>query len=81
MKKLFPWLFTSADRYLRASDWKDIALIKLCLFAIGLLAGMQVRESDKKAVRAGAAALFVVTYIPLMSKYIGVQLVDAEQTK
>ena len=42
MKKLFPWLFTSADRYLRASDWKDIALIKLCLFAIGLLAGMQV---------------------------------------
>ena len=56
MKKLFPWLFTSADRYLRASDWKDIALIKLCLFAIGLLAGMQVRDSDKKAVRAGAAA-------------------------
>ena len=79
MKKLFPWLFTSADRYLRASDWKDIALIKLCLFAIGLLAGMQVRDSDKKAVRAGAAALFVVTYIPLMSKFIGVQLVDAEQ--
>lgn len=79
MKKLFPWLFTSADRYLRVSDWKDIALIKLCLFAIGLLAGMQVRDSDKKAVRAGAAALFVVTYIPLMSKYIGVQLVDAEQ--
>ena len=79
MKKLFPWLFTSADRYLRASDWKDIALIKLCLFAIGLLAGMQVRDSDKKAVRAGAAALFVVTYIQLMSKYIGVQLVDAEQ--
>ena len=78
MKKLFPWLFTSADRYLRASDWKDIALIKLCLFAIGLLAGMQVRDSDKKAVRAGAAALFVVTYIPFMSKYIGVQLVDAE---
>lgn len=79
MKKLFPWLFTSADRYLRASDWKDIALIKLCLFAIGLLAGMQVRDSDKKVVRAGAAALFVVTYIPLMSKFIGVQLVDAEQ--
>lgn len=79
MKALFTWLFASADRYLRASDWKDIALIKLCLFAIGLLAGMQVRESDKKAVRAGAAALFVVTYIPLMSKYIGVQLTDDGQ--
>ena len=79
MKALFTWLFASADRYLRASDWKDIALIKLCLFAIGLLAGMQVRESDKKAVRAGAAALFAVTYIPLMSKYIGVQLTDDGQ--
>ena len=79
MKKLFPWLFTSADRYLRASDWKDIALIKLCLFAIGLLAGMQVRELDKKAVRAGAAVLFAVTYIPLMSKYIGVQLTEDGQ--
>ena len=79
MKALFTWLFASADRYPRASDWKDIALIKLCLFAIGLLAGMQVRESDKKEVRVGAAVLFAVTYIPLMSKYIGVQLVDAEQ--
>ena len=79
MKALFTWLFASADRYLRASDWKDIALIKLCLFAIGLLAGMQVRDSEKKAVRAGAAALFAVTYIPLMSKYIGVQLTDDGQ--
>ena len=79
MKKLFPWLFTSADRYLRASDWKDIALIKLCLFAIGLLVGMQVRDSDKKAVRTGAAVLFAATYIPLMSKYIGVQLTEDGQ--
>ena len=79
MKKLFPWLFTSADRYLRASDWKDIALIKLCLFSIGLMLGMQIKDKDKQTVHIGAAALFVVTYIPLMSKYIGVQLVDAEQ--
>ena len=48
MKALFTWLFASADRYLRASDWKDIALIKLCLFAIGLLAGMQIKYKDKK---------------------------------
>ena len=40
---------------------------------------MQVRDSDKKAVRTGAAVLFAATYIPLMSKYIGVQLVDTEQ--
>ena len=79
MKKLFPWLFTSADRYLRASDWKDIALIKLCLFSIGLMLGMQIKDKDKKVVHIGAAIVFFVTYVPLMSKYIGVQLVDAEQ--
>lgn len=81
MKAWFTWLFASADRYLRASDWKDIALIKLCLFALGLLAGMQVSGSNKKTVRKGAIALFIMTYIPLMSKYIGVQLADAEPNK
>lgn len=81
MKTWTTWLLASADRYLRASDWKDIALIKLCLFALGLLAGMQVGEMDKKAVRNGATALFVMTYIPLMSKYIGVQMIHAEQNE
>ena len=81
MKKLFPWLFAAADRYLRASDWKDIALIKLCLFAIGLMLGMQIKDKDKKVVHIGAAVLFFTTYVPLMSKFIGVQLLDAEQTE
>lgn len=81
MKKLFPWLFAAADRYLRASDWKDIALLKLCLFSIGLMLGMQIKDKDKKVVHIGAAILFVATYVPLMSKFIGVQLIDAEQMK
>lgn len=81
MKTWITWLFASAERYLRASDWKDIAFIKLCLFALGLLAGMQVSGPDQKTVRKGAIALFVITYIPLMAKYIGVQLADSESNK
>ena len=31
MKKLFD----AADRYLKIADWKDMALLKFCLFSMG----------------------------------------------
>ena len=68
MKKLFGY----ADEYLRNSDWKDMAMLKFCLFSMGILAGMRISEKSKKKV--GVAALFVcvLTYIPLMKKFIGI---------
>ena len=33
---LLKTLFGYADRYLEKSSWKDLALIKFCLFAIGM---------------------------------------------
>ncbi len=65
-------LFTSADEYLRKSDWKDLALIKFCLFSIGLLVGLQITEKCKKGVRVAASVVFVLTYVPLMVKYLGI---------
>ena len=53
------FLFRSADEYLRQSDWRDLALIKICLFAIGVMAAV-----------IAAASVFTATYIPLMTKYI-----------
>ena len=35
MKKLFCY----ADRYLEKSDWRDIAMLKFCLFSMGFFAG------------------------------------------
>lgn len=32
-------LFDAADRYLKACSWKDMALLKFCLFGMGLLVG------------------------------------------
>lgn len=66
MKKLFDY----ADQYIQESSWKDIALLKFCLFAMGILAGMQIPEKNRKRVGIAAALVFAVTYIPLMSKYI-----------
>ena len=63
-------LFASADEYLQNSDWKDIAVLKLCLLSLGLLAGMQLPEKHRKTARVAAVVLFVATYIPLMTKFL-----------
>lgn len=63
--KLFEW----ADRYCAESDWKDMALLKFCLFSMGVMAGMQVPKKRKKAVYILCGAVFAVTYVPLMAKY------------
>ena len=33
------YLFDLADQYIRECDWKDLALLKLCLCAMGILLG------------------------------------------
>lgn len=63
-------LFRSADEYLKLSGWKDLALIKFCLFSMGVLVGTYAKRDYKKQVRTVAAAVFVFSYIPLMAKYI-----------
>ena len=64
MKKLFD----AADRYIQTSDWKTIAVLKLCLISLGLMAGTAVKKKYIKPVRLYALGVFLVTYIPLMAK-------------
>ncbi len=66
MKKLFE----IADRYLQQCTWKDLTLIKFCLFSMGLLMGSFVAGKHKKTVRYSALAVFLATYIPLMAKFL-----------
>ncbi len=68
MKKLFCY----ADKYIAESDWKDLAMIKFCLFSMGILAGMRIPEKNRKQAGWIAAAVFAVTYIPLMAKFFSV---------
>ncbi len=63
-------LFTYANEYVRQSDWKDMALLKFCLCAAGLLIGVAVPKKAKKPVAFGAMAVFIATYIPLMTKFL-----------
>lgn len=66
------YLFDVADRYLQKSDWKDLALLKFCLFSMGLMAGAQIPKKHKNLVQISALGVFLATYIPLMAKLFAV---------
>lgn len=68
------YLFDAADRYLKKSDWKDLALVKFCLFSMGLIAGTQIPKKHKEPVQIAALGVFLITYIPLMAKFFDVLL-------
>ena len=66
MKKLLEL----GNRYAKESSWKDFALVKFCLFSMGLAVGTQVPDKYKKTVVALSVGTFAATYIPLMTKVI-----------
>lgn len=68
MKKLFDY----ADEYLQRSDWKDLSMIKFCLFSMGILIGTHIPEKKKKSAGIIAAIVFIITYILLMAKFFAV---------
>ena len=63
-------LFNYADKYLKQSSWKDLALIKLCLFAMGIMAGIRIPDKNKRMAGWIAYFVFLATYLPLMSKFL-----------
>lgn len=66
MKKLF----AAADAYLEQASWRDLALVKLCLCAMGVLLGLAAPKRLRKWAAFGAMAVFVATYLPLMLKFL-----------
>lgn len=61
-------LFELGNQYARESDWKDFALLKFCLCAMGIVIGTQVTPKYKKTVIWASVGVFIATYIPLMAK-------------
>lgn len=66
MKKLF----SAADSYIAKMNWKDMALVKLCLCAAGIMLGLAAPKRVRKWAALGAVAVFVATYIPIMLKFL-----------
>ncbi len=71
MHVLRKWL-DYGDAYLERSNWRDMALIKICLFALGVLVGTHIAPQHRKGVGVVALFVFVLSYIPLMRKFVDV---------
>jgi len=67
---MFAKLFDATDLYLKQSTWKTIAALKFCLLSLGVIAGMLLPQRHKLTIIAVCAAIFALTYIPLMRKLI-----------
>lgn len=72
MKKLFEL----GNKYAKQSTWKDFALVKLCLLALGILVGIHLNEKLKKVFKPIAYIVFFTTYFPLMFKLFDVMKKD-----
>lgn len=77
MKKLFE----IGNQYAKESDWRDFALLKLCLCAMGIVIGTQVTPKYKKPVIFASIGVFIATYIPLMMKVYKIVMRDDTEIK
>lgn len=66
MKKMI----NSANEFIKQCQWTDIALLKFCLCAMGIMIGLGISKNKKKPVLIAAFTIFIITYIPLMAKYL-----------
>ena len=54
---MMKYLLNLGNIYAENSTWKDFALLKFCLFSMGLAAGTAVKKEHRKAVLAGSAVV------------------------
>lgn len=64
--------FELGNRYAAESDWKDFALTKFCVCAVGVMIGTCIPAVNRKKAMAIAGGVFAATYVPLMKKVFGV---------
>lgn len=73
-------LLEIGNLYAKESDWKDFALVKICLCSMGILIGGQISAKYRKRVTEVAAVLFLFTYIPLMIKLFRILMRRKKET-
>lgn len=72
-------LLNYGDEFARQSTWKDFALIKFCLCAMGIVWGMAIPKKAHKPAAFIAVLVFITTYIPLILKLF--RIIDKDTSK
>ena len=62
-------LLEAAEDYTKQAGWRDLAELKCCMCALGLLLGLAVPRRWRKKAGRGAAVLFAATCIPQAAKF------------
>ncbi len=66
---MFKELFEAADRYVRSSDWKLIAVLKFCLVSLGIMVGIRIPKKNRKIALPVSFCVFLVSYFFLMARF------------
>ena len=66
MKKLI----AAGNLYLKHINLTDIALIKLCAGALGVLVGLRAARRHRRCAGAVAALALLAAYVPLMGRFL-----------
>lgn len=74
MKKLID----AGNLYLKHMALTDVALLKLCVGALGVLVGLGAAKRHKRSAGLLAGLLFSATCVPLVGKFFLI-LVDTEE--
>lgn len=61
-------LISMANQYVKESDWKLIAMLKMCLLSLGLMIGISMPKKHRDMVFTVCMPVFFITYIPMMVK-------------
>lgn len=73
------WFIEKGNQYVRESDWKTIALLKLCLCAMGVMVGLKIPRRKAQVVGCAAFFVFLACYVPLIWKMVELVLRDRAQ--
>lgn len=66
MKKLFGY----ADKYIKQSDWRELAMIKFCLASMGIVTGASLLEKQRKPAMWIVVGVFAAIFLPLIAKLL-----------
>ena len=72
------WL-DAANEYIKTWSICDVALLKLCVCAAGVMFGMAIPKRHRDKAAFAASAVFTVTYILVMMPFL--RLMTGNETK
>lgn len=73
-------IVTASEDFIKKMDLIDMGFFKICLYSLGLFSGVCVTRKNSKKVGFWALVVYIITFVPLMSKFVQI-CKDQDTTK